>query len=343
MSVEKKTMKPQHILHIIYACLFLVIFVFCFHIYKVTNDTNRQITNQLNNFTTNLMKNPYNFLHKVIMKENLRKYTYVLNRIKTQKVSPNPYPHKIWFYWSESLENAPKIVRICLKSIKKHIPGMDVITLDKNSVKKYIKLPKHILKKYEDGTICEAHFSDIVRVNLLNEYGGLWLDSTVFLTGAIPEDIFSADFFAPSLCDINPKKLPDFQYKNLLLPGIFCNYFMYVANPHNYVMECMVAFLNEYWKDRTWSDYFLFYEFTAVAMEEDPQFFDIIMNMIRNHYYPETAFLNLDTKLNEQYLPTTWKQLKKFPVHKICGATYWKKRKIIKGSFAEKLVNEKLN
>ena len=118
---------------------------------------------------------------------------------------------------------------------------------------------------------------------------------------------------------------------------------MYVANPHNYVMECMVAFLNEYWKDRNWSDYFLFYEFTAIAMEEDRQFFDTIMHMLRNHYYPEKAFLNLDAKLNEQYDPKIWKQLKKFPVHKICGATYWEKRKIISGSFAEKLVNEKLN
>lgn len=336
-------MKPQHIIHIIYACLFFVIFVFCFHTYKIINDTNKRITNQLNSFATNLMKNPYNILHKVIMKENLRKYTYVLNRTKTQKTSSNPYPHKIWFYWSESLEKAPKIVHICLKNIKKHVPNMNVVILDKNSVKKYIKLPAHVLTKYEKGIICEAHFSDIVRVNLLNEYGGLWLDSTVFLTGAIPEDIFCADFFAPFLCDINPKKLSDFKYKNLLLPGIFCNYFMYVANPHNYVMECMVAFLNEYWKDRNWSDYFLFYEFTAVAMEEDRQFFDAIMNMLHNHYYPEKVFLKLDSKLNEQYDAKTWKQLKIFPVHKICGATYWKKRKIIKGSFAEKLLSGELN
>ena len=195
-------MKSQHIIHIVYACLFLVMFVFCFYTYKIINDINLQVTNQLNRFTTNLMKNPYNFLHKVIMKENLRKYTYVLNRVKTQKTFPNPYPHKIWFYWNESLEKAPKIVRICLKSIKMHIPDMDVVILDKNSVKKYIKLPEHVLKKYEDGIICEAHFSDIVRINLLNEYGGMWLDSTVFLTGAIPEDMLNADFFAPSLCDI---------------------------------------------------------------------------------------------------------------------------------------------
>ena len=336
-------MKPQNIIHIVYACLFVVMFAFCFWTYKITNDINSQLTNHINSFTTNLMKNPYNFLHKAIMKESLRKYTYVLNRTKTQKTLSNPYPNKIWFYWNEELKKAPEIVRICLKSIKKHIPDMDVIILDKRSVQNYIKLPKNVLQKYEEGIICEAHFSDIVRVNLLNEYGGLWLDSTVFLTGAIPKDIFNADFFAPSLCDINPKKLSDFKYKDLLLPGIFCNYFMYVSSPHNYVMECMVAFLNEYWKDRNWSDYFMFYEFTAVAMEEDQQFFDVIIDMLRNHYYPEKPFLNLDSKLNEKYNPKIWKQLKTFPVHKICGASHWKKRKIIKDSFAEKLVNEKLN
>lgn len=307
------------------------------------NTVNQQLTSRANNFTKNLMKNPYNFLHKIIMKENLRKYTYVLNRQSTQRILSNPYPNKVWFYWSEGLEKAPKIVHICLKSIKQHIPNMDIILLDKNNVKKYIKLPRHVVKKHNEGIICEAHFSDIVRVNLLNEYGGLWLDSTVFLTGAIPRDIFEAEFFAPFLCDINPKKLADFEFKNLLLPGIFCNHFMYVSQPHNYVIECMVAFLNEYWKDRNWSDYFLFYEFTAVAMEEDQRFFEIIMTMLHEHYYTEKPFLNLNSNLDITYKPEAWKKIKAFPIHKICAATSWSKRKTIKGSFAEKLLNGELN
>ena len=313
----------------------------------LVNDVPVQISScikqRLTNITKVVMKNPCSFLHKVIMKENLRKYTYVLNRKTIATLSQNPYPNKIWFYWSDGVENAPKIVHICLKSIKKYIPNMDVVLLDKHSIKKYIKLPKHVMEKYKNGVICEAHFSDIVRVNLLKEYGGLWLDSTIFLTGAIPQDIFEAEFFAPSLCDINPKKSTEFKYKSLLLPGVFCNYFMYVSKPHNYVMECMVAFLNEYWKERNWADYFLFYEFTAVAMEEDNKFFDCIMNVIRNHYYPEPLFLQLNTNLDIQYTQEAWGQIKEFPIHKICQATSWRKRKVMFGSFAEKLINEELD
>lgn len=289
------------------------------------------------------MKDPYNFLHKIIMKENLRKYVYVLNRKTAGIIAQNPYPNKIWFYWSEGLENAPKIVHICLKSIKQYIPDMDIVFLDKNNVKKYINLPEHVLKKYKKGIICEAHFSDIVRVNLLNEYGGLWIDSTVYLTGKIPQDIINADFFAPALCDINPKRSTEFKYKDFLLPGVFCNHFMYAAEPHNYVMECMAAFLSEYWKDRDWSDYFMFYEFTAVAMEEDQKFFDIIINMLQNNYYPETPFLKLDSNLNAKYNKELWEQIKEFPIHKICKATSWKKRIPMKGSFAEKLFSGDLN
>ena len=350
-------MKREHVIHIVYICLFLAIFTFCYRMQEAVNTLTLQVNNlpsqlalqiktqtkvQAKNFAKVVMKNPCSFLHKVIMKENLRKYTYVLNRKIVRNVSQNPYPNKIWFYWSDGVKDAPKIVHICLKSIKKYIPNMEIVLVDKNNVKKYVKLPKHILQKYEKKIICEAHFSDIVRVNLLNKYGGLWLDSTIFLTGALPRDIFKAEFFAPSLCDINPKKSPGFKYRSLLLPGVFCNYLMYASKPHNYVVECMVAFLNEYWKDRNWADYFLFYEFTAVAIEEDKKFFDVIVSMLRNHYYPEQLFLNLNTNLDAPYNQEIWNQIKEFPIHKICQAASWHKRKIVEGTFAEKLSNEEL-
>ena len=316
--------------------------------YQKNKDTQEQIVEinarmKRNNIPDNLLRNAYNFLHKVVAKEPLRKYTYVLNRPEYRGNTANPYPNKIWFYWSDGLEKAPSIVRTCLKNIKKYVPDMEVVLIDKHNIEKYIKLPNYIWKKYRSGIIREAHFSDIIRVFLLREYGGLWLDCTVFLTGKIPEDMFNTDFFAPSLCDINPKKDPQFKFRNFVIPGAICNHFMYASKPHNYIFECLVAFLREYWKEKDWADYFVFYEFTAVAMEEDKKFFDIILNMLRHHYYPETPFLELNSALDEKFDPVRWKEIKKFPIHKICGAVVWDKKEIVEGTFADKLVKNELD
>ena len=336
--------------HVIISFLFVISFGFNYLNYQSNNELRLSVKHvderiTLSFIEKNFTKNPHNFLHKVVAKETLRKYSYVLNKPDYVKKTKNPYPNKIWIFWNNGFKNAPDLVHVCLNSIKKHLPEKEVILLDENNIGDYIKIPQYILEKYKKGIICPAHFSDIVRVYLLRDYGGLWMDATIFLSGKLPKDILNADFFAPSLCDINPKKHKDFQFKNLVLPGAFCNHFMYAANPHNYIFECMARFLNEYWKDKDWADYFLFYEFTAIALEEDKKFFNILLETFKNHYYAEKPFLNLNSviDIDEQFDETVWNKIKEFPIHKICNAGSWKKRKIKEGSFAEKLLSGKLD
>ena len=285
-----------------------------------------------------IYKNRYNFLHKVLSKEPLRKYTYVLNKPEFKGEVSNPYPNKSWFYWSEGIDKAPDITPVCLKSIKKYIPNMEVICLDKHNIKKYIKLPEHILEKHKRGIISETHFSDIVRVYLLKEYGGLWIDCTTYLSGTLPKDIFEADFFAPSFLDIEPDK---FNFNDTVTCGVFCNCFMYAKKPHNYIVERMADFLTEYWKDKNWCDYFVFYEFATVAMEEDEKFFNKIMYMLKNHCYPESLFLGLSNIIHRRYNKNTWKKLKNFPIHKISLAVNGRK-KYKAGSYFDKLAKGEL-
>ncbi|MCW1667925.1 capsular polysaccharide synthesis protein [Campylobacter jejuni] len=37
-------------------------------------------------------------------------------------------------------------------------------------------------------------FSDLLRVSLLNNYGGIWLDAGMFLSGEIQKEILDQDF-----------------------------------------------------------------------------------------------------------------------------------------------------
>lgn len=47
------------------------------------------------------------------------------------------------------------------------------------------------MQKVKDGRITLTHLSDIIRVNLIRDYGGLWLDSTIFVMEDIPQEIFN--------------------------------------------------------------------------------------------------------------------------------------------------------
>lgn len=101
----------------------------------------------------------------------------------------------IWTCWLQGEENAPRIVQTCLASIRKNAAGYKVVVLDKDSIGEYVEVPEYIEKKYAAGIIPHAHYSDIVRLMLLQKYGGVWIDSTILLTGALPHYITDSPLF----------------------------------------------------------------------------------------------------------------------------------------------------
>ena len=80
----------------------------------------------------------------------------------------------------------------------------NIVILCENNIKDYINLPDHIMKKYFEGKISRTHFSDILRVAILAQYGGLWLDSTVFCTdGLFAEKIIKYPLFVYKVMNLD--------------------------------------------------------------------------------------------------------------------------------------------
>ena len=52
-----------------------------------------------------------------------------------------------------------------------------------------------MLEKVKVGKMGLAHLADYIRVSLLEKYGGLWLDATIFCASEIPWEYFSSPFF----------------------------------------------------------------------------------------------------------------------------------------------------
>lgn len=103
---------------------------------------------------------------------------------------------RIWIFWWQGYENAPQIVKKCINSIRKNAGAHPVILLTKENWQEYAYIPEYITRKVETGAISLTHFSDILRMVLLAEHGGLWLDATIFVSKEIPEYCFSLPYFS---------------------------------------------------------------------------------------------------------------------------------------------------
>lgn len=88
----------------------------------------------------------------------------------------------IWVCWWQGEDAMPEVVRTCYRSIRQHSCNHPVILLTSFNQNEYLHLPEIIYRKYQEGKISPTHFSDIARMYLLKEYGGIWMDITNFLT-----------------------------------------------------------------------------------------------------------------------------------------------------------------
>lgn len=102
----------------------------------------------------------------------------------------------IWFFWLQGEENLPLIPKLCLQSIRKHANGHEVIVLTADNYRQYVAIPDTLIALYREGRMKAAHFADILRINLLAQQGGLWLDATMLVTADLPQEIFELPFFS---------------------------------------------------------------------------------------------------------------------------------------------------
>jgi len=93
-------------------------------------------------------------------------------------------PRRIWILWFQGIINAPHIVKKCVGSWVKLNPGWEVIILDNSNVSKYVDLdiPENVIDR-----ISLAHRSDLVRIQLLSKYGGVWADATTLCVKPLDE------------------------------------------------------------------------------------------------------------------------------------------------------------
>ncbi len=214
------------------------------------------------------------------------KYKKILNKkyLKTSEIGINK---NVWVCWLQGKENAPAEVKKCIASIYKRFEKSSIIFIDQFNYKDYIDIPDYIEKKWENGIIPNALFSDIIRTLLLIEYGGLWIDATTMLLDDIPKYVYKNDFF-----------MFDMRGEDDIL--IYNNWFIY-SKKDCHIFKYERDFLFEYWKKESKvREYFIWHLFMRMIYEKFPDDFKNI------EYYPHsiTHMLheNIYNKVDDKYL-----------------------------------------
>ena len=282
---------------------------------------------------------PYIAMHKhrAILIYLRNRYAGLLNNYLKNSESMHStieYNSTIWVCWWDGEGTMPPLVKSCYNSIIKHSSNHPVMLITKENYKNYISIPEYIIEKVSLGIMSLTHFSNILRVNLLYDYGGIWMDITILALKDISLEGFS--FFTlkalaktasvtlntfEGISSTHPfhicKETPVSRWSGFLLGGTKSSPFF------SYLRDILYA----YWKDHNDQiDYLLFDYTIALGYDNIPSMKKLIDNVPCSKIDKYLLERNLNKEFSkedfrkyslETFNKLTWK--KKFITHTLAG------------------------
>lgn len=222
-------------------------------------------------------------------------YSGFLHDLPVYKSRSEKTPKIFWWCWLQGEENAPPLCKVCLKSLRRNYPDYQINVVTLKNAAQFVNFPEHIVKKFNAGKISPTHFSDLLRMELLINHGGIWLDSTVLCTGR-ERDLLNLPLF--------------------IFRGIWRNEdahlgssWFIVAEKNNPILKTTRDLLYKFWQDHDMLGnggfYFAFHCMFKLAAEKYP-----------NEWAKVPAFPNVNPHLLqfeffEQYDPDRFEQIKR--------------------------------
>lgn len=142
------------------------------------------------------------------MREAMRRYDLIISAIRKQipetlkkysssewvEGTPSEQPAPIWLCWLDGPEKVPSFCRRCISMIRLYAGNHPIKFIDVYNLGKYIPFPEYVTELAGRGKMSLATFCDVIRLSLLYEHGGLWLDTDQLVTKNIPDELFSKPF-----------------------------------------------------------------------------------------------------------------------------------------------------
>lgn len=229
----------------------------------------------------------HNLFHRQIINYIETNYSDIIDKYSEMNtINESEIESKSWTMWWQGESEMPTIVDICFQNNKNVLPNLVIIT--KDNYREFVDLPNHVIEKFKNGIIGMAQFSDIVRVNLLAKYGGLWIDSTIFLNDKSVYKNLIAPFWSA--------KGPDF-FKGKYVPKGKWRGFIQYSQKNYAVQKFMGEMFSEYWKkEKKLINFFLIDYLYYIAYKHDIGNFK---NVIDGIAYLSNNIYKLDDDLRE--------------------------------------------
>ncbi len=259
-----------------------------------------------------------------VLPKYLKRYLPPKN-FKAPTVVHDDATEKIYSIWFQGKDSAPKWVKACFRSVERNCPQEHVV-LDEKTVFDYIELPEYIMEKRKYGKISHAHFADIARVELLNNYGGIWMDASGYVTSPPPAWMIEQDFFAYL---VNPESV-GFGWRYSFMQNCF-----FRARKGSYILAAWRYMIHEFWKhENTRLDYMIHQLMFKTLVMNDPRAIAEFAKM--PHVYQNTTHAlwweykdkPFDQKIYDEITGKTWVQ----------KTTYRNTENLTPGSFADHMV-----
>ncbi|GIE79705.1 hypothetical protein Aph02nite_56550 [Actinoplanes philippinensis] len=108
-----------------------------------------------------------------------------LVQIRTQaeqrlaRPADSTFDQPIFVYWAQGFEAAPPVVKACLTALRTNNPGSRVHELSLANIGAYADVPEDLAAALEGD---HYHYSDLLRMLLLEKFGGIWVDAACLVT-----------------------------------------------------------------------------------------------------------------------------------------------------------------
>lgn len=209
--------------------------------------------------------------------------------------------YQIYFCWLQGEDNLPTVVQCCYNSLKQNAGRYKVVFIDEKNFSRYVDIAPHIMEKFRAGKISRTHFSDILRVNLLERYGGLWLDATILVTEPLKNyrDFWQMPYFTQKCYhDKNPLNPFVKSFGCYIFYARWAGFAQGASVRHNPFFVFEKEFFNEYWRD---FDKPILYDFMDFMTDFAYEYIPCVRRQIDAVPINNAQVWTLLSHLNEQY------------------------------------------
>lgn len=220
------------------------------YIYK-SESLLKLVTHNKKSILPGFVYNPY---HKIVEREIRQTIMDMPTSVWNYKMTRNDpilTDKIVWVMWWQ-VRGMPEFIKKNIDFMRSRL-NKRVILLTQENISDFINIPQSIESNFKAGKFAITTFSDYIRTKIIFEYGGVWLDSSIYV-GIDEEFLNNLNFFDHDLITI--KGISDFGSK--FIPKgrwvIYCLGGRSGQMLFKFVNDCLTYYLLN---DKRIPDYFL--------------------------------------------------------------------------------------